>query len=482
MDATNILFQDSLRAAPIISVTILGLIVLLIHSFKKNSERLQFWVSLIGSIICIVLSIWTYPNPSAAYSGMLLTGGYANLFAIIFLIATAITFMLSYDYLQKQKVHYGEYYVLILFAVVGMMAMAAGLDLIVTFIGLELLSVCLYVLAGFLRSNHESNEASLTYFLLGAFSTGFLLYGIALIYGVAGTTNITKIINSPSAFTGNTLFLVGCGLLLIGFAFKVAAVPFHTWVPDVYEGAPTSVTAFMSTGAKSAAFAAIVLIFTATFKFLGTELNTVVAIISAASMIIGNVVAIAQTNIKRMLAYSSIAHAGYMLIGIAAGSATSIDGIIFYLISYTLTNLGAFGIVSVIESDTQSNLLIEDYNGLGYRKPFLAAMMSIFMFSLAGIPPFAGFFGKYYVFYAAIQQGYTWLVILGVLTSVISVYFYLRIVVVMYFREAVSTQEPLPANNTSLSMATHILTAAGVLLFGIFPSLILDLIKNLFVK
>lgn len=471
------LIHDSLSAAPVLGVTLLSLIVLLIHALKKDSENIQFWVSIIGLLGCIGLAIWKFPNPALAFSDSILVGGYANVFDIIFLSATILTFLLSKDYIRKEGVNFGEYYALMLFALLGMMCLASAVDLIVTFIGLELMSVSLYVLAGFTRKVPTSNEAALKYFLLGAFATGFFLYGIALIYGATGTTNISHVVMNTLNVAGSGMFYVGCGLLFVGFAFKVAAVPFHMWVPDVYEGSPTSVSAFMSTSAKSAAFGSLTLLFIVSFRFVGTEINTAVAILSAASMIVGNVVAIAQTNIKRMLAYSSVAHAGYILIAIAAGAMESIQGIIFYLIAYTLTNLGAFGIVSVLESETQTNLSIDDYNGLGHRKPILAVLMSIFMFSLTGIPPFAGFFGKYYIFYAAIQQGYTWLVIIGVLTSVISAYFYLRLVVVMYFKDSIVDT---PVLVSRYSLASHVISAVGVILFGILPSLILDLIQHLF--
>ncbi len=477
MDPFQTLLQDSLKAAPILCVTLLSLVVLLIHAFRKNSEELQFGVSLAGIAACIAVAAATLAHPAAVYGGSLLTGGYAGVFTIIFLLAAGLTLLISRDYLRKVGMHFGEYYALILFTVVGMIALASGLDLIVTFLGLELMSISLYVLAGFTRRVPRANEAALKYFLLGAFATGFLLYGIALIYGATGATKIARIASIAAAGEPGLLFFAGVGMLAIGLGFKVAAVPFHMWVPDVYEGAPTSVSAFMSTGAKSAAFGAFLLIFTATFGFAGTKVNLVLALLSAASMILGNFVAIAQSNIKRMLAYSSIAHAGYILIGLAAGSAASVPAVIFYLISYTLTNLGAFGIVALLESEAQGNLDIDDYAGLGSRKPLLAALMSMFMFSLAGIPPFAGFFGKYYVFYAAVRQGYTWLVVLGVLTSVVSVYFYLRIVVVMYFRDAARAEPvavPVP------SMTSYLISAAGILLIGILPSIVLDFLTALF--
>ena len=279
------------------------------------------------------------------------------------------------------------------------------------------------------------------------------------------------------AYMSEPLFLTGVGLLLVGFAFKVGAVPFHMWVPDVYEGSPTMVSAFMSTGAKASAFTAFLLIFTATFDIAGTQINTVLAILAVASMVIGNVVALSQNNIKRMLAYSSIAHAGYMLIGLTAGGMMSITGVLFYLISYMFTNIGAFGIAAIIENKEQGGTEIDNFRGLYYRHPALAVMMSIFMFSLVGLPPLAGFFGKYYIFVAAIENGYTWLTIIGVITSMISVYYYLRVVVVMFFQ---TDEEAEKSSLASSSVFALLLSAAGVLLIGVFPSMVLDWMSRLF--
>jgi NADH-quinone oxidoreductase subunit N len=348
---------------------------------------------------------------------------------------------------------------------------ASANDLIIIFLGIELMSVCLYVLAGFMRTKDRANEAALKYFLLGAFATGFLLYGIALIYGTVGNTNLTIIKNVFAIVSTNTLFVIGAGLLLIGLAFKAAIVPFHMWAPDVYEGSPTPVTAFMSTGAKAAAFAAFITIFVRTFDFLGGPVNELLAILAAASMILGNVVAIAQTNIKRMLAYSSIAHAGYMLVGIATGTLEGQVGVMFYLVAYALMNIGAFAIISFVEREDDQNLLLDHYAGLSHSQPMLAGLMAIFMFALAGVPPFAGFFGKYYVFFAAIKSKMTWLAIVGVLTSLVSAYYYLRIVVLMFFREG---QADIVVQPTRIVLLMVMICALLVLLLGLFPSLIIQ--------
>jgi len=337
------------------------------------------------------------------------------------------------------------------------------------------MSVCLYVLAGFIRTKDRANEAGLKYFLLGAFSTGFLLYGIALIYGASGTTNLLMIQNLFAIVSNNLLFVIGAGLLIIGVAFKVAAVPFHMWAPDVYEGAPTPVTAFMSTGVKAAAFAAFITVFIRTFDFLGGRVNELIALLAAASMILGNIVAIAQTNIKRMLAYSSIAHAGYMLTGIATGTLDGQVGVMFYLVAYTMMNFGAFAIISFVEREDDTHLSLNDYLGFSKQQPLLAFLLTVFLFALAGVPPFAGFFGKYYVFVAAVKSHMTWLAIIGVLASLVSAYYYLRVVVMMYFREG---QADVVSQPSRASVAVVVVCAVVVFLLGLFPTVIIQIAQR----
>jgi NADH-quinone oxidoreductase subunit N len=368
-----------------------------------------------------------------------------------------------------------------MFAATGMMLIAQAADLMILFLGIELMSIALYVLAGFTRTRLLANEASLKYFLLGAFATGFLLYGIALMYGAAGTTSIGAIAAKLPALALSPIFWCGSVLLLTGLAFKAGAVPFHMWIPDVYQGSPTPISGFMATGAKSAAFSALLIVF-ATRLEPGGRLTLIVAILAAASMILGNVVAIAQTNLKRMLAYSSIAHAGYMLTGLAAGSSMGNTGIAFYVTSYLFMNIGAFGILGYLEEVPERNLSYDDYAGLGSRRPLLAALMSLFMFSLAGIPPFGGFIGKYYMFAAAVRSGLTWLAVVGVLTSVVSVYYYLRLVVVMYFRDAAGRDAAGPegAGRDIPSMAAILAVALATLLLGVYPSPLLEVIRSLF--
>jgi len=418
--------------------------------------------------------VYAVANPAiegSSFGGMLLHGGYANFFGAFFCFVAFFTVILSKDYFERQKYHRGEFYIVLMFAAIGMILIASANDLIIIFLGIELMSVCLYVLAGFIRIKERANEAALKYFLLGAFTTGFLLYGIALIYGAAGTTNLAMIRNAFTVVSTNILFIIGAGFLLVGLAFKAAVVPFHMWVPDVYEGAPTPVTAFMSTGAKAAAFAALITIFIRTFDFIGGQVNDLLAVLAAASMILGNIIAIAQTNIKRMLAYSSIAHAGYMLTGIAAGTIDGQVGVMYYIAAYVVMNFGAFAVISIVEREGDQNLLIDDYAGLSDSKPLLAILMAVFMFALAGVPPLAGFFGKYYVFFAAIKAKMVWLAIVGVLASFVSAYYYLRIVVFMFFREKHVSVE-FTQSRIVLVMLTVL--AILVLLLGLFPSIILN--------
>ncbi|MBI3006290.1 MAG: NADH-quinone oxidoreductase subunit N [Ignavibacteriales bacterium] len=468
---------DFVSSSPLMAVTATALLLILVEASRKGRPGLSFTLSMAGLFAASVFAVVNYSDEQIVFFGMLRQGWYANFLNLVFLSAAMLTVLVSKPYLERQGAHRGEYYILILFATIGMMFMAGANDLIVVFLGIELMSLCLYVLAGFFRTKDTSNESALKYFLLGAFATGFLLYGITLIYGTAGTTNLEAISKNLPTLSSQWMFMVGVGLLLTAFAFKVAAVPFHMWAPDVYEGAPTTVTAFMSTGAKAAAFATFVLLFHQVFQFTGSKVNDLIAYIAAASMVLGNVIAIAQANIKRMLAYSSIAHAGYMLSGIAAGNSEGQTGILFYLVAYTLMNVGAFGIVGLMEKVDDQNLQLDDYTGLSQQRPFLAALMAIFMFSLAGVPPFAGFFGKYYVFLSAVKADMTWLAVVGVMTSLVSAYYYLRIVVLMYFRDGkgdVAAQPAIPALVAVTSSAILLLQ------FGIFPSFIVNAVQKLF--
>jgi NADH-quinone oxidoreductase subunit N len=464
---------DFTSTLPLGFLTCAALVVLVADALIRKNETVCYWLSALGLLGTAILSFIWMPYEGTAFNNMVTTGGYGSFFSAIFAISGLLTVLLSHGYLRREGAARGEFYLLILFATIGMMLMASAADLIVVFLGLELMSITLYVLAGYFRSRPLSIESSLKYFLLGAFASGFLLYGIALIYGAAETTNIPQIVSMFGLLAGSKFFWTGSALLLVGLAFKVGAVPFHMWTPDVYQGSPTTVSGFMSTGAKAAAFSAFVLIFIH-HPEAGPRMKTALSIISAASMIVGNVVALSQSNLKRMLAYSSIAHAGYMLAGLAAGTPLGRSGIMFYLVTYMFMNIGAFGVLSLVEKG-EKGLDYDDYRGLAAKRPALAAMMAVFMFSLAGIPPFGGFFGKYYIFVAAISSGLTWLAILGVVTSLISVYYYLRLVMVMYFQEG---DIEIPSFSR-LSLAVLGLAVAAIVGIGLYPSSILSIISSI---
>jgi NADH-quinone oxidoreductase subunit N len=473
----SITAHDILITAPFTIVSITALLVVTLESLLSRSERATFWCSTLGLLAALLVALLDLENGDTAYMGMMTSGGYANYLAGVFCFAGLLSLMLSRAYIKRETFDHGEFYSLLLLAVAGMILMAAAADLIVFFLGLELMSISFYVLAGFALKRVTSNEAALKYFLLGAFATGFLLYGIALIYGATGSTSIPTMIQMAASNTPSMIFLIGMGLLVIGLGFKIAAVPFHMWVPDVYEGSPTPVSGFMSTGGKAAAFAAMLLIFAPTLVSALEPVRELLAVLSVVSMIVGNIFAISQSSIKRMLAYSSIAHAGYLLVGVVAANSYGANGILFYLVAYTAMNIGAFGIVSFMERTGGQNLTFDDMSGLSSRQPVVAGAMALFMFSLTGIPPFAGFFGKYYVFAGAVTAGYTWLAIVGVVMSLVSAYYYLRLVVLMYFREQVGDAA---LRSSPAGMAAVLVSALVLIVCGLFPSLLLNLSRHIF--
>lgn len=455
-----------------------GIIVsVLFEMYSSKSESILPWLSIIVFLFAGIYSLTgIFEVRKVVFHNMLAVGGNVHVFYFIFNIGAALVCLLSIDYIKKYGTYYGEYYILIQSSVLGMMLMAGAKDLLVIFLGLEIMSVSFYVLAGLNRKRLNANEASLKYFLLGAFATGFVVYGIALIYGSAQTTSLDAITANFNPLTNNLLFIIGVLLFLIGFSFKIAAFPFHMWVPDVYQGSPTTIAGLFSTGGKAAAFSSIMITLIAIFSNNAPNIFApYLSVIAVLSMLYGSIVAIAQEDIKRMLAYSSISHAGYLTIGLAAGNQEGIAGIIFYLAAYTFMNLGAFGVISLVEGEGETNLTISSYSGLSSRKPLLAALLSLFMFSLAGIPPFAGFFGKYYIFIAAVKSDLTWLAILGVFSSAISVYFYLRIVVLMYFKEATTD---ITLQSSKAGLAAIILASLLVIILGIFPNSVLQLITS----
>ncbi len=428
---------------PELMLVITAVVILLVDLvLEKDKKAPLAFLGLLGLATAFISSVimWREGLSEYAFNMMIVTDRFTLFFNALFVSAAFITLLISVNYIRDEGINYGEFYVLILLATVGMMLMAKANDLLILFLGLETLSVAIYVLVGFLRTNLKSNESSLKYFLLGAFSSGFLLYGIAFIYGTTGTTKLPEIarfIESTPSLLSNPLLLAAVGFLLVGFGFKVALVPFHMWTPDVYEGAPTSVTAFMSVGVKAAAFAAFVRVFLSSFESIRADWTMILWILSVATMTLGNIVAISQDNIKRMLAYSSIAHAGYILAAMTVGGDLATTGIIYYLMTYALMNLGAFAIVILYGKKGEENILISDYAGAGFKYPILSVAMAIFMFSLAGIPPLSGFVAKFYVFGAVIKRGFVWLAIIGVLNCVVATYYYLRVTVIMYMKEPV---------------------------------------------
>ncbi len=468
---------DLVNIGPLVVITATALLVIIVEAIRRGSLGIVSVLTQAGIVLAGVLTVANFGRSGPAFGGLIHHGAYGSFFSLLILSAGFLTVLLSRSYITRQGVARVEYYVLLLFAMLGMMLMASGRDLVILFLGVELMSICLYVLAGFSRTRPESTESALKYFLLGAFVTGFLLYGIALVYGIAGTTNLSAIAAAVPTLASNPVFLIGAAMIVIGLSFKVAAAPFHMWAPDVYEGAPTTVTAFMATGAKAAAFGAMVAVVGESFAFSKGSVNQVLAAIAAASMIIGNVTAVAQSSVKRMLAYSSVAHAGYILAGVAAGNAVGKTGVLFYLAAYLVMNIGAFGVVSMMEGHDPHRTTFDSYAGLSKKRPYLAAIMALFMFSLSGLPPMAGFFGKYYVFLAAVEADMTWLAIIGVLTSLISAYYYLRLVVVMYFRDGEGDLEAAPAKAALVAVS---IAAFFALELGVYPSTIVDIVQGLF--
>jgi NADH-quinone oxidoreductase subunit N len=460
---------------PLITLSVAGLLLLLVDALSsKGIKKGHFHqISLVAVIIAAIQTILLWNRQGTDFSRMVYVDNYSCFFYMVFLIATGISIILSVKYLDNYKKNYGEYYALMLFAAVGMMLMAAGGNLVTIFLGVEILSIPIYILAGMFREELKSNEAALKYLLLGGFSSAFLLFGIAMLYGGTGTLYLADLAKVIKTSGMNSLTYLGMGLLIVGFGFKVSLAPFHMWTPDVYEGAPTSITAFMSVGTKAAAFAAFLRVFIEVFPTVRMDWDMLLWVVAVATMTVGNVTALAQTNIKRMLAYSSIAHAGYILMGMIAGNQLGAIGILYYLLAYTLMNLGAFGVVILVSRKKDSYLNIYDYSGLGFQYPGLAAVMSVFMFGLVGMPPTAGFIGKFYIFSAAVEAGYIWLVLIGVLNSLISVYYYLRITVIMYMKPAEADLGPVEMN--AAMTTTLILSALAVLIIGIFPSSIFNL-------
>ncbi len=461
---------------PMLCVTLAGLVVLLAEAFRGRGEKMPIGglaiIGLVGAGAATLL-LW---DSGAEDSFGVVTADKFGLFVNLVLVGVGLlTVVFSSQTIERDRLPAGEYYAMILFALVGMMLMAQATDLLVIFLALETMSIAVYILTGMRRDQQQSTEAAFKYFLLGAFASSFFLYGIAFLYGVTGTTNIDRLSTTIAAqsMSGNPMILLGTGLLIVGFAFKIAAVPFHMWSPDAYEGAPTVVTGFMSTGVKAAAIAAFVRVFLKGLDPMIADWAPVLWWVAAATMVVGTVVGVAQTSLKRMLAYSSIAHGGYLLAGLVAGNDVGKASILFYLAAYALTNLGAFGIIALLGSRERANDDLRDYAGLWHSHPGLAMLMTFFLLSLGGFPPTAGFIAKWYVFSAAVGAGYYGLAIIGVLSSVVSVFFYLRIVVMMYMTDR--DARPVPPPVSSVAMAGLVVAMIGVLYLGVLPSRVIDL-------
>jgi len=449
-------------------------LTVLVFDFFVEKERKSYlgWFSLAGIIIAALASYRLMGASGAFYSGTFLLDPFSTFFKFVFYIACGLGILLSINYLKIEDIHRGEYYALMLFATCGMMFMASAGDLITLYLGLELMALSIYVLAGFLKKDSRSNEAAIKYLLLGAFSSGIMLYGMSLLYGITGTTSLAGIHSFlRTADLANPVLFLSMIMLIVSFGFKVAAVPFHMWVPDVYEGAPTSVTAFMSAGPKVAGFAVLLRVFAYAFEPLHAHLTLIISVIALLTMAVGNILALSQTNIKRMLAYSSIAHAGYALVGLAAGGPEGVASVMLYVCIYALMNMGAFGMVIMLRKSGNRGEEITDFSGLGKTNSTAAFLMLIFMFSLSGIPPLAGFVGKFYIFKSAVQAGLLWLAVAGVLFSAISAYFYLRVIMVMYMKEPVGTVELATAPSLALALA---ISVTAVIVIGVYPTDLLN--------
>jgi len=459
---------------PTLIVLAAGALVLLLDLLPLHqAKELIGPVALAGVVGALLATLARWGTPGRAFSDMVVLDNFALFVNVVICYAAALILLLSMDYLRRSGAASGEYYALVLFATAGMMLLAAAGDLVVLFLALELMSLSLYVLAGLFTQALASSEASMKYFILGAFASSFLLYGIALMYGATGTTNLDRIAAAAAGRSHDPLFMIGVGLLLVGFGFKTSSVPFHMWAPDVYQGAPTSVTALIATGSKAAAFAALIRVLTVALRGVQPDWTALLWIVAALTMTVGNVAAIAQSNLKRMLAYSSIAHAGYMLVGLVAGGMSGAGAVLFYLLTYTFTTAGAFGVITLCERARDEAVEVGDYAGLAERHPVLAAALGLFLLSLIGVPPLAGFVGKFYVFAAAVRAGYLWLTVAAVLNSALAAYYYLRVVVYMYMREPEST--PVAYTPSFAGALALVVALVGIVALGVVPAPFVDL-------
>ncbi len=465
---------DLVSIAPVLVLTVFAMGVLILDLFGGKNKTLLAFVSIIGLLMTAISAFAKVGLPVHSFNDSYIVDNLSVCFILIFTLSSALAILISMDYNKRENIHAGEFYSLILFCTVGMIVLASSTDLIMIFLGIEIVSICLYVLAGIRRNHLKSNEAALKYFLLGAFATGFLLYGMALMYGATGTTNLIKITDliKTKEILSEPLLLMGVVLLVIGFGFKVASVPFHMWAPDVYQGAPSPVTAFMAVGPKAAAFAAFFRVFAETLPEISGFWETLLVTISILTMFFGNLGAIMQTNIKRLLAYSSISHVGYILIAVLAKNTLGGASLLFYMLTYAFMIFGVFGIIIMLGRKGDENLEIEGYSGLGFKHPVIALCMTIFLLSLGGLPPLAGFVAKFYIFNAALQEGFLMLVIIAVLNSAISLYYYLKVIVFMYMKDPV---REFQLSLSPITMFVVALAVVGTIQLGIFPDPVISL-------
>jgi len=458
---------------PTLIVVLSALAAMLAEAFRQPGERMPIaGLGLIGLVGAAIASCFLWDTDAQSF-GVVRADNFALFINLILCLIGIITMVLSSDVVERENLPVGEYYALVLFAIAGMMLMAEATDLLVIFLALEVFSLAVYVLTALRRSSAGAAEAGFKYFLLGAFSSAFFLYGIAFAFAIAGSTRLDQIGTAMASGPSTTLALLAVGLLVVGFAFKVSAVPFHMWTPDAYEGAPTIVTAFMSTSVKAAAFAAFLRVFLSTLEPMQGHWVPVLSWISALTMIVGTIVGVLQSNIKRMLAYSSIAHAGYLLLGLIAANSAGKAAVLFYLLAYAVANLGALGIVALLGTADHAHDQLRDFAGLWKARPGLAALMTVFLLSLGGFPPTAGFIAKWYIFTAAVQEGHFWLAIIGVLSSVVSVFFYLRIVVMMYMTEEAAA--PARPKISMPAMAALGFAMLATFYLGVLPTRVIDI-------
>jgi NADH-quinone oxidoreductase subunit N len=470
----NIPAIDLYSILPVVVLSVFGIAIMVLEPFLPTKSRGGLgWFAFAGTILAGISIVPMHSHAGPSYSNLWIVDDYSTFFHALFIFIAAMTTLISIDYLRRQNLQHAEYYALLLFATAGMLVMAGSNELMMIFIGLEILSIGTYVMAGFRRTDLRSNEAALKYFLLGSFASAFFLYGVALIFGAAGSTNLISIAAAlTSVDTPSGLVYLSAALILVALCFKVAVAPFHIWAPDVYEGAPTPITGFMSVGPKAAGFAVLFRIFVTAFPLIQSRWVPIMAVLASATMILGNVIAVVQPNIKRMLAYSSIAHAGYIAVAFTANSGRGSSAALFYTLAYATMNLGAFAIVTILGRGEDAKVKLTDYAGLASKRPGLAALLSLFLLSLAGVPFTAGFTGKFLIFRSAVEADWTVLAVIGVLTTVVSFYYYLYVIVQMYMKEPA---EDFSDARLSVGMGTALLVAAaGTLYLGFLPAKILE--------